>query len=134
VVESLANVCLDCGKPFELTAGERAWYATHKDLKTGESLQMPKRCKPCRERRKNGNVSTPEEVIPKGYDKQFMSSPPKKEPEEVRLVMATKDFEDLVMGEAVCWHGVRVVLADIGFDTMRKIIDQAEIERKLRAS
>ena len=129
--ESLANVCVDCGKPFELTAGERAWYATHKDLKTGEALQLPKRCKPCRDLRKNGQ--TVKEVVPTGYSKEFF--PPKKEAkEEIRIVLATTDFEELVSGRSVYWQGVRIVLADIGFNVMRKILDQVEIERKLAAS
>lgn len=48
--------------------------------------------------------------------------------EEVRLVLATKDFEELVRGHPIVWHGVRVILADIGFKNMRGAIELAELE------
>lgn len=49
--------------------------------------------------------------------------------EEVLFVLATKDFDELVHGQAVVWRGVRVVLADIGFAVMRRAIDDAELEK-----
>lgn len=49
--------------------------------------------------------------------------------EEINFVLATKDFDDLVNGRPVVWRGVRVVLADIGFESMKKAIEEAEIAR-----
>lgn len=51
------------------------------------------------------------------------------EKEEVRFILATKDFEDLVHGRPIVWQGVRVILADIGFKMMRDALDRAEMER-----
>lgn len=51
------------------------------------------------------------------------------EKEEVRFILATKDFEDLVHGRPIIWQGVRVILADIGFKMMRDALDRAEMER-----
>lgn len=56
-----------------------------------------------------------------------VEAPPEKE--EVRFVLATTDFEDLVHGRPVVWQGVRVILADIGFKVMREAIERAEFER-----
>lgn len=45
--------CVDCGATFVFTRGERYYYA-------GKGLVEPKRCKACRERRRN--TLLPEEV------------------------------------------------------------------------
>ena len=37
--------CIDCGSPFTVTSGEREFFAKN-------GLQPPKRCKPCRDKRK----------------------------------------------------------------------------------
>jgi len=37
--------CVDCGESFIFTAGEQAFYYS-------KELSEPKRCKPCRDRRK----------------------------------------------------------------------------------
>lgn len=37
--------CLDCGGTFVFTGGEQAYYQS-------KQLSIPKRCKPCRERRR----------------------------------------------------------------------------------
>lgn len=37
--------CKECGTEFEISESEQAFY-------TKKSLQLPKRCKPCRELRK----------------------------------------------------------------------------------
>jgi len=54
---------------------------------------------------------------------------PETKSDEILLVLATKDFEDLVNGRPVVWRGVRVVLADIGFGVMKKAVEDAEVER-----
>jgi len=41
--------CADCGQPFWLAAGERAFFERH-------SLPWPKRCAGCRERKKQANA------------------------------------------------------------------------------
>jgi hypothetical protein len=55
--------------------------------------------------------------------------------DEIRIVLATTDFEDLVSGRAVYVRGnkVRIILADIGFSQMRAAIDRAEVDKKLSA-
>ena len=45
--------CLDCSQPFVFTAGEQEFYE-RKGFK-----EEPKRCKPCREARKQRRVDTP---------------------------------------------------------------------------
>lgn len=40
--------CRDCGTEFAVDEKEQAWYAER-------GLQIPKRCKPCREKRKQNN-------------------------------------------------------------------------------
>lgn len=37
--------CIDCGGPFTFTSGEREFFSKN-------GLQPPKRCKPCRDKRK----------------------------------------------------------------------------------
>src|SRR5262245_49964085 len=40
--------CIDCGADFTFTAEEQEFFATH------QLTNEPKRCKPCREKRKSG--------------------------------------------------------------------------------
>lgn len=61
-----------------------------------------------------------------GVTEDFMVEAPKK---EVVFMLATKDFEELVHGRPVVWQGVRVILAQIGFENMHKAIDRAELEK-----
>jgi hypothetical protein len=42
-----------------------------------------------------------------------------------------QEFADLVCGRPVVRPGVRVILADIGVDIMRKAVDRAVIEKAL---
>lgn len=44
--------CSDCGREFVFTEREQAFYASKVDAKTGRPWNPPKRCKPCREARK----------------------------------------------------------------------------------
>lgn len=41
--------CIDCGADFTFTAEEQEFFATH------QLTNEPKRCKPCREKRKTGS-------------------------------------------------------------------------------
>lgn len=146
-------VCIDCGQQFSLNAGEKLWYEERQ--KRDPKFMMPKRCKPCRESRKdaNGNVKatapvsnppypfrrvpqrplspTPEE---RGVSRSDLSKTKPCE-DEIRIVLATVDFEDLIAGRSVYCRSskVRIVLADIGFAAMRASIDRAEIDKKLAA-
>ena len=52
-----------------------------------------------------------------------------KEQNEVNIVLGTGDFEALVSGKPVTWHGVQVVLADIGFPAMYDALDRAAVVR-----
>lgn len=142
------NICIDCGKSFVMTASEKVRFAELVKNVTG--FQMPRRCLDCRIKRReeklSGNVgnqaparvSVRENVlekppIPKPSIMVFPEPKPEAMPsaakEEVRFILATKDFEDLVHGRPVVWQGVRVILADIGFKVMRDAIERAETER-----
>jgi hypothetical protein len=44
--------CADCGSPFTFTAGEREFFSKN-------GLQPPKRCKPCRDKRKAAKRNVP---------------------------------------------------------------------------
>ena len=43
----------------------------------------------------------------------------------VRVVLNGDDFADLVLGKQVDKEGAEIILSDIGFDMMRKLIDAA---------
>ena len=45
--EDLPLTCFDCGREFQFTVAEQAFYA-----RQTPPLKQPKRCKPCRERRR----------------------------------------------------------------------------------
>jgi len=49
--------CTDCREPFTFTEREQAFYATKLDAKTGQPWSAPKRCKPCREAKKQARRS-----------------------------------------------------------------------------
>ena len=42
--------CKDCGATFVVDDGEQAWFAE-------KGFELPKRCKPCRSRRKNERLA-----------------------------------------------------------------------------
>jgi hypothetical protein len=109
-------------------------------IKNVPNFFMPKRCGECRrKRRTERNLERIAPVLPAAPPPLPPSPPPPppavetpkpEEPKkEIRLILATKDFEDLVHGQHVVWQGVRVILAEIGFDVMRKAIDRAETEK-----
>lgn len=149
-------VCSDCQQPFSLNAGERIWYEERQ--KSDPKFMMPKRCKSCREKRKdaNGNVKFAQPVRPlpsrplplrplpmrplpptpeeRGVSRLELSKTKPGE-DEIRVILATADFEDLISGRSVYCrtNKVRIVLADIGFSAMRASIDRAEIDKKLAA-
>ena len=57
VAEEFADetlVCVDCGKEFVFTAGEQAFY------KEKGFMNKPKRCKECRNAKKNGGAAPKE--------------------------------------------------------------------------
>lgn len=143
-------VCADCGLNYVMTASEKVRFAEL--VKNVQGFQMPKRCPECRKRRRLEKNSQQHQGVPPGYPSAspstpstaFVAVPQQKAPvetevieetvtrtqkEEVRFVLATTDFEDLVHGRPVVWQGVRVVLADIGFKVMREAIERAEFER-----
>lgn len=41
-------VCVDCNQPFTLEAGEQKFFAD-------KGLSTPKRCKPCRQKKRESN-------------------------------------------------------------------------------
>ena len=43
--ESINRKCLDCGRDFEITPSEQKFF-------TSKELELPKRCLPCRRKRK----------------------------------------------------------------------------------
>jgi len=47
-----AIVCSDCQQEFVFTSKEQSFYAAQKDAKTGLPYSAPKRCRPCRDIRK----------------------------------------------------------------------------------
>jgi len=136
-------VCIDCGQTFVITASEKVRF--EELMKSIQGFSMPRRCFPCRQRRRPGQAfpampspvhATIEEkpvsrmaLLPPPPPKSVVEEPVVVPKEEVRLILATKDFEDLVHGQPVVWQGVRVILADIGFKVMREAIDRAEDER-----
>jgi len=49
--------CVDCSEEFAFTEREQAFYATKLDAKTGMPWSAPKRCKPCRDAKKQARRS-----------------------------------------------------------------------------
>lgn len=45
------KICLDCSQEFEITEGEQSFFASKTDDK-GNPFSTPKRCKPCRQKKK----------------------------------------------------------------------------------
>lgn len=43
------NKCVDCEKDFEITDGEKEWYKM-------KNYDLPKRCKPCRQLKKESRA------------------------------------------------------------------------------
>ena len=53
--------CIDCKTNFEFTESEQDFYATKTDQRTGQPFSRPKRCRPCRIKKKSnrgGNFQT----------------------------------------------------------------------------
>lgn len=150
-----SHVCTDCQQEFSLAASEKIWYEERQKL--DPKFMMPKRCKPCRVKRKNGDLGKPVQLPPyahvphplplplplplpptpeeRGVSRSDLSKT-KPGGDEIRIVLATVDFEDLISGRSVYCRTskVRIVLADIGFSSMRTLIDRAEVDKKLAAS
>lgn len=127
-------VCIDCGMTYALGDQERVKF--EQLLNSVSGFQIPRRCASCR-KLKREEKSRQERML---QARDIPTYPPPPLPpappveviapkEEVRFILATKDFEDLVHGRPVLWQGVRVILADIGFRVMRDAIDRAELER-----
>lgn len=43
--------CRDCGRPFDIDAGERSWFLERE-------MSLPRRCRPCRAARRDGRERT----------------------------------------------------------------------------
>ena len=134
-------VCIDCGMTDILAEQERMKF--EQLLNSVPGFQVPRRCAGCRKLKREEKVrqermlqaknipTYPPPPLPQPAPAPEVVAPAPKE--EVRLILATKDFEDLVHGRPVIWQGVRVILADIGFKIMREAIDRAELERAKEA-
>jgi hypothetical protein len=128
-------VCVDCGQRYVMTASEKVRFAEL--VKTVQGFQMPRRCPECRKKRRMERPASGSPIPAVVRIAEVFAIPPKPQvedpvvpvKEEVRVILATKDFEDLVHGRPVVWQGVRVILADIGFKVMREALDRAEDER-----
>jgi hypothetical protein len=145
-------ICSDCREEYTMTASEKVRF--QELIKNVQGFVMPKRCPACRKKNREAKalqgsspqvsktavfqavvaappaprvmVETPKNGMPAVKVETVGVEIPK---EEIRLILATKDFEDLVHGRPVIWQGVRVILADIGFKVMRDAIERAETER-----
>ncbi len=66
--------CVDCQKEFVLTKGEVEFFTTHKNDR-GNTMNLPKRCKDCRIKRKTrSGTAFNRIVIP--TDKEMMAKEP----------------------------------------------------------
>lgn len=130
------HTCVGCGKGYSFSTSEKARFEAL--MKTVAGFQMPKRCFECRKERRNEGPRPPgpfqasagsqgRSQAPRPPAAAPALAPPKKG--EVRLVLATTDFENLISGRAVTWQGVTVVLADIGYKAMRDAIDRVEQDK-----
>lgn len=133
------HLCVVCKKnPVFANASEKLRFQELQ--RTVQDFQMPRRCWQCRrEARKpvGANVELGPAVMahPAASASRVIELTPKRESpeEEIRLILATKDFEDLVHGRPVVWQGVRVILADIGFKVMKDAVERAETARAREA-
>jgi Probable zinc-ribbon domain len=121
--------CVDCGVTETLTPKDQERF-DHL-LKTVPGFQTPKRCNACRKKRRDEKPASGKAVVMKATPSISVTPAPAppEEPPKILLVLATKDFDDLVHGRSVVWNGVKVLLADIGFTVMRKAIDDAELDK-----
>lgn len=140
-------ICQDCNRAFTLNAGEQKWYEDR--LQKDPKFRMPKRCKDCLTKRKNAQPPSPHSIHHRKAVEEVNLPPTPEERgvtrsdltktkpggDEIRVVLATVDFEDLIAGRSVYCrtNKVRIILADIGFAAMRAAIDRAEIDKKLAA-
>ena len=46
------KTCIDCGSEFEFTEEDQEFISRSKDFETGNPYVPPKRCKPCRIKKK----------------------------------------------------------------------------------
>ena len=124
-----ARVCVSCGNEFTLSEEEQKWHLEMQ--KSDQGWQLPKRCKACLAERHKTQAPV-QHASPRNGDGDVPTYRPPKAPvfkkpiEQVRMVLATSDFYNLVQGKEVSWHGVTIILADIGFGVMRDAIDEAE--------
>jgi hypothetical protein len=150
----MSEICADCRSPYQLTEVEKRSFEALVSQRPG--FKMPRRCSRCRAIRRNqpkpafvpsGPAAIP--AIPmKGASTLDMGvritswergspkvsadpvlAPDLPKPERVDIVLGTGDFEALVGGKPVAWHGVQIVLADIGFKAMYDAIEHAEVAR-----
>jgi hypothetical protein len=120
-----SKICVDCQRPFSFSSSEKARFDALMSSVT--NFQMPKRCYECRLARRSDQPKIPVPMKPLQKPADAHIPPPKKN--EVRLVLATTDFENLVAGRSVAWQGVTVILADIGYKAMHDAIDRVEQEK-----
>lgn len=139
--------CIDCGTTFTMSEGEKLYF--EELIQTLPNFRMPRRCPECRKKRKmvpggvppQGVVGTYPKAPGNGGFQMAVTVPPplpppapvvvEEPPKEIRVVLVSQEFSDLVCGRPVVRPGVRVILADIGVDVMRKAIDRAVIEKAL---
>jgi hypothetical protein len=147
------RICVDCRKEFTLSEAEQKYHAEKQ--KVDQAWQLPRRCKDCLTARRlnsmshaasaplhrpvvapvtgtsptNGTHAVAVATAPKPPVNGTPKACPQKKKD--RLILATTDFEKLVNGCVVEWHGhdLEVILADIGFDNMRHMLDDAEFAR-----
>lgn len=134
-------VCIDCGMTYAMAEPERVKF--EQLLNSVSGFQIPRRCAGCRKLKREDKIrqermlqsrsipTYPPPPLPPAVPVPMPEAVTPAPKEEVRLILATKDFEDLVHGRPIVWQGVRVILADIGFRVMRQAIDRAELELEL---
>jgi len=154
-----SEICADCRSPFQLSEVEkRNFEALISKLPNFKMPRRCSRCRKIRrDQVANAGRGVPMAVFPtpavpmKGASTRDVAveitswepgvpkiismevgptSGPVAAPQKpVSLVLGTGDFEALVAGRSVTWHGVKVVLADIGFKAMYDAIEHAEVAR-----
>lgn len=119
--------CQDCGADYIFTGSQRESFAQ-------KGYEPPKRCVPCRHKKAERNRGMIDEY---GAIVGPIAEPivEKRNGEEIRVLLVSGDFEKLVRREDVITTGmtgqrVRIVLADIGYEVMRRALESVNPERR----
>lgn len=117
IYDPIQAVCKDCGKNFVITAEEQKRFSA-------KGFKLPKRCKKCREKRKEARLAAKTEEVREGcaLDNTEQLSRWEKEENEITEILSKLPFPQISVNEIVLKNPSRsLVIIGNGFDLMHGV-------------